>query len=41
MSTATTGLDQSKKEAFAGRMMGILNDGFLGVMISVGHRALR
>lgn len=38
MSTAITDFDQSKKEAFAGRMMGILNDGFLGVMISVGHR---
>ena len=38
MSMATTDFDQSKKEAFAGRMMGVLNDGFLAVMISVGYR---
>ncbi|MFQ5410935.1 MAG: class I SAM-dependent methyltransferase [Phycisphaerae bacterium] len=31
-------LDSSKKEAFTERMTGILNDGFLGLMISVGHR---
>jgi SAM-dependent methyltransferase len=31
-------LDQSRKEAFAGRMLGILNDGFLALMVSVGHR---
>ena len=30
--------NQAKKEAFAERMMSILNDAFLGVMISVGHR---
>jgi len=33
-----TTLDQSKKEAFAGRMLGVLNDGFLALMVSVGHR---
>ena len=38
MSITPTELDQSKKEAFAGRMMGVLNDAFLAVMISVGHR---
>lgn len=38
MSTTTTSLDQAKKEAFAERMLGILNDGFLGIMISVGNR---
>jgi SAM-dependent methyltransferase len=31
-------LDQSRKEAFAGRMLGVLNDGFLALMVSVGHR---
>lgn len=30
--------DRSKQEAFAGRMLGVLNDGMLGVMVSVGHR---
>jgi 2-polyprenyl-3-methyl-5-hydroxy-6-metoxy-1,4-benzoquinol methylase len=38
MSTATTDLDQSKQDDFAGRLMGLLNDGFLGLMVSVGHR---
>ena len=38
MTTKVTGFDQDKKDAFAGRMMGILNDGMLAVMISVGHR---
>jgi 2-polyprenyl-3-methyl-5-hydroxy-6-metoxy-1,4-benzoquinol methylase len=33
-----TTLDQSKKDAFAGRMLGVLNDGFLALMVSVGHR---
>ena len=33
-----TKIDQSKKEAFAGRMLGVLNDGFLALMVSVGHR---
>jgi 2-polyprenyl-3-methyl-5-hydroxy-6-metoxy-1,4-benzoquinol methylase len=36
MATAT--LDQAKAEAFAGTMMQTLNDGFLGLLISVGHR---
>jgi ubiquinone/menaquinone biosynthesis C-methylase UbiE len=30
--------DQGKAEAFAGRMMQILNDGFLALLISAGHR---
>lgn len=33
-----TEVDQSKKEAFAGRMLAVLNDGFLALMVSVGHR---
>ncbi len=36
MSTQT--LDQSKAEAFAGTMLKVLNDGFLALTISVGHR---
>jgi 2-polyprenyl-3-methyl-5-hydroxy-6-metoxy-1,4-benzoquinol methylase len=31
-------LDQAKVEAFAGRMLGVLNDGFLAMMASIGHR---
>jgi SAM-dependent methyltransferase len=31
-------LDQSRKDAFAGRMIGLVNDGFLALMVSVGHR---
>jgi hypothetical protein len=31
-------LDQAKVEAFAGRMLGVLNDGFLAMMTSIGHR---
>jgi SAM-dependent methyltransferase len=34
---ATT-FDQRRAEAFAGRMLDLLNDGALAVMISVGHR---
>jgi SAM-dependent methyltransferase len=34
---ATT-FDQQRAEAFAGRMLDLLNDGALAVMISVGHR---
>ena len=33
-----TKLDQAKKDAFAGKMLGVLNDGFLALMVSVGHR---
>jgi len=33
-----TKIDQSKKDAFAGKMLGVLNDGFLALMVSVGHR---
>ena len=35
---ASTTYDESRAEAFAGRMLEILNDGALAVMISVGHR---
>jgi SAM-dependent methyltransferase len=35
---ASTTYDESRAEAFAGRMLGILNDGAVAVMISVGHR---
>ncbi len=31
-------LDENKAEAFAGRMLGILNDGAISIMISIGHR---
>ena len=34
----TQELDQSLVEAFAGRMLGIVNDGMLALMVSVGHR---
>jgi 2-polyprenyl-3-methyl-5-hydroxy-6-metoxy-1,4-benzoquinol methylase len=33
-----TELDQEKAEAFGGRMVGVLNDGMLCLMLSVGHR---
>jgi SAM-dependent methyltransferase len=35
---ATTEYDAERAEAFAGRMLDLLNDGALAVMISVGHR---
>jgi SAM-dependent methyltransferase len=35
--TSTT-YDEARAEAFAGRMLDLLNDGALAVMISVGHR---
>jgi SAM-dependent methyltransferase len=35
---ATHVTDQEKAEAFAGKMMQILNDGFLALLISTGHR---
>ncbi|HYY66828.1 MAG TPA: hypothetical protein VE572_00625 [Nitrososphaeraceae archaeon] len=31
-------IDQSKAEAFAGRMLDILNSSTLGLMISIGHQ---
>jgi ubiquinone/menaquinone biosynthesis C-methylase UbiE len=31
-------LDQERAEAFAGRMLGVVNDGMLSLMVSVGHR---
>jgi 2-polyprenyl-3-methyl-5-hydroxy-6-metoxy-1,4-benzoquinol methylase len=35
---ATSELDQDKSEAFAERMLGVLNDGALALMTSIGHR---
>ena len=34
----STVIDQSKAEAFAGKMMDILNSSMLGLMISIGHQ---
>jgi 2-polyprenyl-3-methyl-5-hydroxy-6-metoxy-1,4-benzoquinol methylase len=34
----TRELDQQRAEAFAGRMIGTLNEGAIAVMISIGHR---
>ena len=34
----TQQLDQAKAEAFGGQMVGILNNAFIGLMVSVGHR---
>lgn len=31
-------MDQAKADAFAGRMMALLNDAFLGVLVSIGHQ---
>jgi hypothetical protein len=31
-------LDVARAEAFAGRMLGVVNDGMLALMVSVGHR---
>ena len=31
-------LDADRVEAFAGRMLGVVNDGMLALMVSVGHR---
>lgn len=31
-------MDQAKAEAFAGRMMALLNDAFLGMLVSIGHQ---
>jgi 2-polyprenyl-3-methyl-5-hydroxy-6-metoxy-1,4-benzoquinol methylase len=36
--TTTQALDESKVEAFAGRMIQMLNDGMLALMTSVGHQ---
>ena len=35
---STNEIDPARKEAFADRMMGTLNEGFLCLMISVGYR---
>jgi hypothetical protein len=34
----TQELDQARAEAFAERMIGVLNDAALALMISIGHR---
>ncbi len=31
--------DSARAQAFAGRMMGLLNDSFLGILISIGYQA--
>lgn len=31
-------MDQGKAEAFAGRMMALLNDALLGMLVSIGHQ---
>ena len=38
MSSVDVDIDTAKGEAFAERMMGLLNDGFLGFLVSIGHR---
>src|SRR5438094_885055 len=35
---STQELDAAKLEAFGGRMLGVLNDGFLALLVSIGHR---
>jgi 2-polyprenyl-3-methyl-5-hydroxy-6-metoxy-1,4-benzoquinol methylase len=35
---STQELDQAKLEAFGGQMLGVLNGGFLALLISIGHR---
>src|SRR5829696_10542663 len=35
---STEALDQNKAEEFAERMLGVLNDGALALMTSIGHR---
>ena len=35
---ATTELDATRADAFAGRVVGLLNDSMLALMVSVGHR---
>ena len=32
-------IDESKREAFAGRLMGMINDGVTSLMVSLGHRS--
>lgn len=39
MTITTFAFDQAQAEAFAGRMLTILNDGALALMISIGHRS--
>jgi 2-polyprenyl-3-methyl-5-hydroxy-6-metoxy-1,4-benzoquinol methylase len=35
---ATHDLDTAKQEAFAGQMVGLLNNAFIGILISIGHQ---
>jgi hypothetical protein len=34
----TSGIDQAKAEQFAERMLGVLNEGTIALMTSIGHR---
>ena len=36
---ATTQLDTARRDAFAERLIGVLNGGALSLMISLGHRS--
>ena len=36
---AIADIDSTKVEAFAGRMISLLNDSFLAILISIGHQA--
>jgi hypothetical protein len=36
--TTTTTLDHTRTQAFAEQTLGIVNSGFLSLMLSVGHR---
>jgi SAM-dependent methyltransferase len=38
VAVTTQELDQARAEAFAGRVLGVVNDGMLALMLSVGHR---
>jgi 2-polyprenyl-3-methyl-5-hydroxy-6-metoxy-1,4-benzoquinol methylase len=37
--TTTPALDERRRDAFAARMLGVLNDAALSLMISIGHRS--
>ena len=36
--TATPAIDDKKSEAFAERMLGVLNEAGLAMMVAIGHR---
>ncbi len=38
MSTAAESIDQGKAEEFGGRMLGVVNDGFTALGLSIGHK---